>query len=150
VPAARPVAGGEAVRALLSDDFDPTREVLLHPEPGGPEPPRGRPGDPIGAPVRFLVDGPTEVRLGVDAPADAWLFLADTFYPGWEATVDGEATEIYRANVAGRAVRVPAGPHEVVFCYRPTWTIPALVLAALGLLLTVALAYSARSPATRR
>jgi hypothetical protein len=59
------------------------------------------------------------VRVQVEAAADAWLFLADTFDPGWGAYVDGEARPLYLANSTFRAVAVPAGRHLVEFRYQP-------------------------------
>lgn len=50
---------------------------------------------------------------------DALLFLSDNYYPGWQATVDGLGTNIYRANYSLRAVPVKKGNHEVVFSYYP-------------------------------
>lgn len=46
-----------------------------------------------------------------------WLVLADAWYPGWEATIDGESVDIHRANGTFRALLIPAGTHEVVFAY---------------------------------
>ena len=45
--------------------------------------------------------------------------LAYTFYPGWQATLDGTPVEILRANHAFRAVVFPPGEHIVVFRYAP-------------------------------
>jgi uncharacterized membrane protein YfhO len=45
--------------------------------------------------------------------------LADVFYPGWKAYIDGQPAEIYRANYLFRAVQVEAGGHLVEFRYEP-------------------------------
>jgi uncharacterized membrane protein YfhO len=66
--------------------------------------------------------------------------LADTFYPGWRATVDGRPAEIVRANHAFRSVRLPAGRHEVRFRYESAWFRWGLVLAGLGALALAAAA----------
>jgi uncharacterized membrane protein YfhO len=63
--------------------------------------------------------------------ADAgYLVLADTHYPGWNATIDGLASEILPANHAFRAVQLSEGQHAVVFEYAP-------VSFRLGLWLTI-------------
>jgi hypothetical protein len=62
---------------------------------------------------------PERVEIDATPSADGLLVLSDTFYPGWRATVDGSEVEIFRANGLFRAVRIPAGPHRVVFEYAP-------------------------------
>ncbi len=63
-----------------------------------------------------------EVVLEVNAFAPAYLFVADPYYPGWRAFVDGEAAPIYRANYLFRAVPVQPGIHEVVIRFQP-WSV---------------------------
>jgi uncharacterized membrane protein YfhO len=60
------------------------------------------------------------MRLDVDAKRPGRLILNDTWYPGWQAKVDGRSMPIEHANVAFRAVQVPAGNHLVEFTYRPS------------------------------
>jgi hypothetical protein len=50
---------------------------------------------------------------------DSILILTDVFYPGWEVFVDGEQTEIHRANGVVRAVVLEEGSHSVEFNYVP-------------------------------
>jgi len=63
------------------------------------------------------------------------LTLSDQYYPGWQATVDGQPTDIMRADTVFRAVCVPAGDHVVRFDYRPTSLLIGVLLSALGWLL---------------
>lgn len=68
---------------------------------------------------QFIDYQSTSVEIRVNTDSEAYLYLADAYYPGWRATVNGEETEIYRANVMFRAVRVPAGESTVVFEFVP-------------------------------
>jgi Bacterial membrane protein YfhO len=78
----------------------------------------GSPPQPT--PAHFETDGVKGMRLDVDAERPGRLILNDTWYPGWKATVDGRSVPIEHANVAFRAVQVPAGKHLVEFTYRPS------------------------------
>jgi hypothetical protein len=69
--------------------------------------------------VEFLQDSANAVTIRAALDADGWLVVADTFYPGWQATLDGQPVEILRANHAFRAVALPPGEHIVTFHYAP-------------------------------
>jgi hypothetical protein len=87
--------------------------------------------------AQFTEDGDRTVELRVDAKAPAYLVLADTYYPGWKATVDGHEADIKAANVAFRAVKLPAGRHVVRFEYKPTSVTIGLILSALAALVLI-------------
>jgi uncharacterized membrane protein YfhO len=70
---------------------------------------------------------------------DGWLILADTDYPGWAATVDGETTPIYRTNLMFRAVQISAGSHTVQFDYVPGWLVPGALVSGVSLLILLLL-----------
>ena len=96
----------------------------------------------------IVTDDARHVDVTVDAPSDGFLLLADTFYPGWRARVDGREAPIYRANISVRAVAVSAGRHDVTFVYEPPGLVRGLTisLAAFATLLAWAgaAAYTAR------
>lgn len=82
---------------------------------------------------------PERLIVQLQTPSPQILVFAETFIPGWEATIDGEPTEIWRANAYYQAVLVPAGTHEVVFRYQPAaLRIGAVVaIAALPMLIVL-------------
>jgi uncharacterized membrane protein YfhO len=87
--------------------------------------------------VEFLQDDPDRIRLRVNAPCDGFVILADEYYKGWRATVNGSTASIYRANYAFRAVEVGTGNHEIMLSYDP-WSlrlgIPIALLTVLGVI----------------
>ncbi|MBK8048863.1 MAG: YfhO family protein [Anaerolineales bacterium] len=90
---------------------------------------------------------PERVEVQTQSDREQLLVLADAFYPGWAATVDGIATGVLPANILFRGVYVPAGEHTVVFTFTPTAWTTGLLLAALGALLIaggIAVAYAQR------
>ena len=80
------------------------------------------------------------VVLPVNLAQAGWVLLADTGYPGWVASVDGQPAPIRHGDYAFRAVAVPAGPHTVVFDYRPDSLRRGWQLTLMGVLLTLVLA----------
>jgi hypothetical protein len=81
----------------------------------------------------------TRVTVNVNAMAPAILVLADAYYPGWKAYVDGRDEPIFPAYHVSRGVIVPAGNHVVEFRYAPAsfriglWISTATLLAAAGI-----------------
>ncbi|MBN1119825.1 MAG: YfhO family protein [Anaerolineae bacterium] len=69
---------------------------------------------------------------------DRVLILSDSWYPGWQAAVDGQPVEVLRANAIFRAVIVPAGGREVIFTYRCQPLITGTLISGLCWLGTIA------------
>lgn len=85
--------------------------------------------------VRLTGYRASEVELEAEMETNGLVVLTDTFYPGWEAEIDGAPTPIVRANYFVRGVFVPAGTHRIVFRYRPQsqrngWILSAISAAA--------------------
>ena len=78
---------------------------------------------------------PEEVVIQATTDTPAYLLLTDTYYPGWQATVDGQPAEIQRADLMFRAVRLEPGTHQVVFRYRPTSVRLGIWISVLALVL---------------
>jgi hypothetical protein len=69
--------------------------------------------------ARITFESPTKVEILIATDAMGFMVLADTYYPGWQATVDGRTVGIYRANAVHRAVFLQPGIHRVCFQYKP-------------------------------
>jgi hypothetical protein len=63
----------------------------------------------------------TRLEIETDSTNPAFLVLSDVFYPGWQASIDGAKTPIFKTNYLLRGIRLPAGKHRVVFEYRPRY-----------------------------
>ena len=138
------VADGDAAFAALVDPgFDAWREIVL---------PAGVASPPVsgftgGAHVAELAAD--HARLEVELSAPGYAVLVDAYDPGWRATVDGAAAGVLRANVAFRAVPVPAGRHVVELLYRPRSVQIGLAVSAMAVALATIGALVSRRGATR-
>jgi len=112
-----------AWETLFSGQFNPDREVIIEGEViiGGER--SGSAPDCQGAvakaDIQVIYEHTNQLAMHVRAPSQGWLVLADVWYPGWQAQVDGRAAQIWRANYLFRAIQVGAGEHDVVFTYLP-------------------------------
>jgi hypothetical protein len=108
-------------------------------EGAGAAPASGGPATP----ARVVRRGDTAVDVHVRARQPGQLVLLDTFYPGWQAEVDGREAPIHPANAAFRGVPVGAGQHVVRFRYRPASVRVGAAISVVSLLaLAIALAGS--------
>jgi hypothetical protein len=93
-------------------DADLRTTVLLEEAPAAHPPRRvGR--------ARIVSYRNSEVAVDADSPDGGWVVLNDLWHPWWLAEIDGQPTELLRANVLFRAVAVPPGRHTVRFMFRP-------------------------------
>lgn len=116
---------------LFASDFDFSRTVILEENPRLASP-IGDDRRPVGGEVNLISYSPNRITIDLQASGAGLLFLSDNYYPGWQGFVDGEKTEIYRADYAFRAVFVPGGKHRVDFVYRPDSFKMGLIMSAVS------------------
>lgn len=118
------LAAGSARQALQEPVIE-TRQ----PSPTGPAQPS--------TPAHLVSQSDTAMAFDVDAGAPGQFVFLNTYYPGWQATVDGRSVPIAPANVAFDAVPIPAGAHRVRFSYHPTSVVVGGVISIVALVVTV-------------
>jgi len=126
--------------------FDPGRVALLDaadvPD-GGCLPTAGpAPGGPAAAGAASVTWQSYEtdlLSLTVMTERAGLLVLSEPFDAGWRARVDGSAAAVLRVNHMLRAVRVPAGTHQVELRYEPASLRIGLTASGVGVLAVLAL-----------
>ena len=88
---------------------------------------------------------PNRLRYRVTTAKGGILVFSDIYYPGWEATVDGQPAELGRVNYVLRAIHIEPGEHEVTLSFFPksldtTETLAYTALAILALLVVALIA----------
>jgi hypothetical protein len=79
----------------------------------------------------------TRYVIDVDAARAGWVFVADANYPGWTASVDGNETSVYSAQILGKAVPVTAGRHRVEIRFESRSFRLGLIITLASLLVAV-------------
>ena len=100
------------------------------------------PYKPAAGTVQLLFESESSIDLQVDAIRPAYLVIADQYYPGWQATIDGLPVEIQRANCAFRAIAVPSGAHRVSMKFRSQSVSQGMYLSLVGLFLLCVFVWS--------
>lgn len=121
-------AGRDMVEQLAG--LNPREEVLLERDvlpPGDRQPFR---------PAQIVESTANSMTVEASLSAPGYLVLAETWYPGWDASVDGRDVRVLPANLALRAVPLEAGGHTVTMRFRPPLALPGLLisLVTLGIL----------------
>jgi len=146
VERARVLDDSEAAAHLADPAFDPRLEVVLAPSATA----TNLGGLPRGTGATFEDDLAERVRITVRAPDESYLVLADSWYPGWVATVDGAEAPIERANILFRAVRVSAGDHLVELRYEPRSVRTGALISAVSIAATPGLLWGLQLWSRRR
>jgi hypothetical protein len=106
----------EAASRLAAPDFDYWNTALVIGKTGlGP-------GGDLSASETTEITGRSANSLTIQATTETprLLVVADTYYPGWQAELDGSPVPLYETNVALRGVVVPSGTHTVILRFRPS------------------------------
>ncbi|MBS1251472.1 MAG: hypothetical protein MAG451_00505 [Anaerolineales bacterium] len=136
---ARLVPDDETALAIIDNPtFDPQMEVLLASPSHAVQGSRGAEehGRFRAQPTAHITHySPQRVEIQADLDRSGYLVLLDSYYPGWQATVDGRPATIHRADVLFRAVALGPGRHTVTFIYDPSTFKIGAVISALTLVI---------------
>jgi hypothetical protein len=108
----------EEIAALK--DFDPAQTAFIHKEfaqeVGGLDPVKN-------GSIKLLSYTPNKLTYQSNTSSEQLAVFSEVWYgpnKGWIATIDGEKATPLRANYILRALKVPAGQHEIVFEFKPS------------------------------
>jgi hypothetical protein len=131
----------DMLHAMHDGTFNPREVVFFDKQPEGLGVLPGTPIDSVREHAEVTSYKNESVEIKATAAADRLLFMSDTWYPDWTATMDGKTVPIYKADYSFRAIRIPAGSHTISLTfYDPHYTtgrmvsLSANILAIAGLI----------------
>ncbi len=89
---------------------------------------------------------PSQLRLIVDAPQAGQLLIRDTWFPGWQATVDGQTVSVVKTAGFFRGLSLPSGRHVVAMNYNASIVYSGALLTAMGLIVCLVVLTKSKSP----
>lgn len=84
------------------------------------------------AEIKIITEEENHLLLKTETDKKSILVIADSFYPNWQAQIDGQKTKIMPANLNQRAIILPAGQHQVQMDYQPKEFKLGLILAVVA------------------
>lgn len=90
------------------------------------------------ASIALLSYEPVKLVYRTSAQSEQLAVFSEIYYPyGWQAFIDGQPVEHFRADWILRGLRIPAGEHRVEFVFTPTRYIAASRVASGGSLVVL-------------
>lgn len=125
---------------LTQPDFDPRQQVFL------PLEAKTRVTATNRASLKIISSqlAAQQLKMDVVANTPAMLVVAQAFYHPWRAYIDGQRTELWRANYAFQALEVPAGRHQVSLVYEDNVFRLGVVISLVTLLVCTVLWFRLR------
>ncbi|MCF6156812.1 MAG: hypothetical protein E3K36_16590 [Candidatus Brocadia sp.] len=105
------------------------------------------PQEPIPAILEY---SPNSVTIKATLLEDGYLVLGDTFYPGWNAYVDGKKSKVLKTNYILRSVFLEKGEHIVKFVYEPKSFVIGMIITLISIGILVPVSVFCNSSVDRR
>jgi uncharacterized membrane protein YfhO len=87
--------------------------------------------------VKLTSYAPNALTYETSSSKDGVVVFSEIYYPGWQATIDGQPVDIARADYVLRVMNIPAGEHTIEMWFDPQsiHVTESIAYAALALLL---------------
>lgn len=138
---------GDFEKKVFTDSFRPDKTVLLE------ESDYGKIGALAAgsASAELISYSPNRIHFRVVSPTRQLFYLSDTYDDGWEASINGNVTPVFRSNYAFRSIIVEPGTSQIMFVYKPNaFTNGARISIGAGLTMLLSGIYTWYSAKIRR
>lgn len=96
--------------------------------------------------IKILSYTNDKIKLAVASNCNGYLVISENYHPDWVAHIDGNKTEVLKANYIMRAIPVDSGTHIVELEFRPKILITGFLTTIIGwiILISIILIYISR------
>ncbi len=108
------VSDEDALQSIFDDRFEPVHTVYLPFEAKD----QVHATASENAKIISTQFSPQRLEIQAETERPSMVVIAQTFYHPWRAYVDGQPTQLWRANYAFQALEIPAGRHTVKLVYQ--------------------------------
>jgi hypothetical protein len=119
---------GDALTLMNDPRFDPANDAIVE----------GLPKEELLANGKIVSEqiANTWLKFDIETEGRSFLIVADSFFPGWTASVDGKATSVLPVYGCVRGISIEsAGKHHVEFRFVPKTLFAGLLCTGFGILL---------------
>ena len=136
---AKTLSGRDAIfKELASAEFNPLKYIILE-EPSsltGNISTKNYQQEPNPTIIEY---SPNKVTIKATLLDDGYLVLGDTFYPGWNAYVDGKKRRVLKTDYILRSVFLEKDDHIVKFVYEPKSFTIGMVISLTSMVILIPL-----------
>lgn len=123
----KPFPDRETSYAWLRSTKNPGEELIYE------GPPVAQSDEGARGACRFEAPSTDHVTIHCNTTGPGWVWISQTYDPGWQATVNDKTAQIYPAHLLFQTVRIPTGKSEVRLRYLPKFFLPSLFICLLAL-----------------
>lgn len=123
----------DALKTIFDEDYIYSSKVTLEKEANNKQNISGK------FDTKIINYSDNSFGVKVNSTNEGLLFVSNTFYPGWSATVNGKSEEILKANYTFQAVPIQKGESIVAFEYYLASSKKGLDITKFSLLLIILL-----------
>ena len=91
----------------------------------------------------------TKIEILTSNSNECLLVVSSSFYPGWEARIDNNETEILPANINSKAVKIGKGNQKIELSYKEKFFTESFLTGSFASLLFIGLVYILKKRATK-
>lgn len=127
------------LQAILEPNLIPSKKIIL--KSFNPDFKQNASGSAVIRKTNFT---PAEINIDLENSASGFLFLSNTYFPGWQALVNGVTAPVVNANYAFQAVPLNEGLNSVKVFYSPLSFKVGALLSVVSFLVLVGTFYYER------